>query len=292
MVALSTKPGKPDFRAGLGRDKRLLHLLGALDAAQWRKLGSAEGLGIDDLSPEQRPLFLDFLPDPFGLVKKRMREGNPREIPGEEPIAVDRSAVRMRLCRAIDLLLMGKDDERSNRSVRSLYPQPEGTELFEAARAGYEDMSPAAVFGRLLRRTIPSRPKPGDLPFDAPALSGSISLAGAATVGDLVARAQWPARGSYSIDLMARAQGKCILQNYTYRGDSKPGYPHYHNRPRGSRAIAVYLTRPLADWDGVVLDLSGMPVDTALPLLEGLAPAGQNPPDNAKKWLNYPYEPK
>ncbi len=189
MVVLNTRPGRPDFRAGLGRDKRLLHLLGSLDAGQWSKLGGAEGLGMGDLTPEQRPLFLAFLPDPFRVARVRKSDGWLRKIPEEEPVTVDPGAVRMRLRRAADLLLPGKDDEMSNLLVRSLYPQPEGAEFFEVARAGYEDRSPPDAFGRALRRTVRSRPKPGHLAFDAPELSAPIGLNGAATAGDLVARA-------------------------------------------------------------------------------------------------------
>lgn len=75
MAVLNPEPMPVERYAQLGRSRAFYLLLGSLTAAQWRQIGSPQGLGMESLSAEQRPLFRAVLPDPF-VVKSVVASGN------------------------------------------------------------------------------------------------------------------------------------------------------------------------------------------------------------------------
>ena len=167
--------------------------------AQWRLLGSARGLGIGDVEGQQRRLFAAALPDPFPLQKSRMYAGHTSSGNGEKPLVLSpqqRLATRLRLHRAAELTLATADGKGGMRldNLRSARPGlADDTETFTMGReTGEEHLSD--VYGVRLWDEVPSRPKPGHLAFEIPALNAMAPLAGAGTVGDLVRLAATSAR--------------------------------------------------------------------------------------------------
>jgi hypothetical protein len=57
MVVLNTRPGTPDLLAGMSRDQAMHRFAASLSEAQWRALGSPQGLGMGDLSPSSARSF-------------------------------------------------------------------------------------------------------------------------------------------------------------------------------------------------------------------------------------------
>ena len=176
--------GKPDLTAGLDHDQQFLLLLSTLTPDQWGKIGGAGGLGASDLGPEQRPVFFSLVPQPL-----RLRETPPDEPASGPPITLtpeQRATARLRLNRSAEFLLSSTDPNQPGTSAGLLFGPRTPARFFLDRTPDYH--LPPDRFGRTLRRTVPNRPKPGDLAFDAPALQSFVPLNGAETLGDLVVR--------------------------------------------------------------------------------------------------------
>ncbi len=192
MTVLNTKPGKPDLTTGLAREERLRLFQSLLTASQWRLLGSASGIGLNDLrTDDQRALFQSLLPQPF-QVRKAI---SGREFENEKPVALsaaERAGVRLRLNRVVAFWLPSAN--RVNHVVKH-ETGVFGPSGVEGHYVFSEPAAPAAgTYGVALTQEAPNRLKPGHLPFDTPALASTVSLADAATVGDMVKRVGQAAR--------------------------------------------------------------------------------------------------
>ncbi len=188
MVVLNANPGVPNLYAGMQRGQMVKLLMASLTPDQWRALGSAQGMGISDLSREQQPLFLALLPEPFALANFKMDNGHQiRQREKDVTLSPEqRAGVHLRV----------------NRVAETYLPQPGGTfglppdlpyhalvsdtELFKLANAS--NPAPTAAFGIPLRTEVPNRLKSSALAFDSPAMKRPVSLSAAKNVGDLVQR--------------------------------------------------------------------------------------------------------
>jgi hypothetical protein len=188
MVVLNARPGRPDPYAGLQRNQKVKLLMASLTPAQWRALGSAQGLGMGDLSQEQQPLFLSLLPEPFALDNYKMQNGDKLSQHDKNVVLTpqQRSSVHLRVNRAVEMYLPRGNGNFEFPPDLQYYALPDGTEFFTLAHVN--PSSPASAFGVTLRTEVPNRLKPGALAFDAPMLNVPVSLTGAKTVGDLVQR--------------------------------------------------------------------------------------------------------
>jgi hypothetical protein len=192
MVVFNTNPAKPDLFAGVQRGEKQRMFHASLSAAQWRLLGSEQGIGMGDLTPPQRALFLSLLPDPFRLQKVKAMGGGGWSMEGDPQKNLvtlspeQRAGVRLRVNRAVSMALPSADD--SNRFYGAgVGSRPDGTEFFTLLNRDYYQRPDA--YGVTIRQEVPSRLKPGHLAFDAPALQASVPLGGdVKTIGDLVAR--------------------------------------------------------------------------------------------------------
>ncbi|MBC8102204.1 MAG: hypothetical protein H7Z41_06425, partial [Cytophagales bacterium] len=189
MVVLNTKPGKPDYFAALQRSEKLRMLQASLTAAQWRLIGSKEGLGVGDLTSEQKSLFLSFLPDPMNVNKVRVaggggwtsnRDSKPMILSGDQ-----RSSVRLHISRIAQFSLP-LEGVQYRHTVSS---DMEGTEFgILSSRGDDNDSDQGKLFGQQIRNEVPSRLKPQQINFDSPALQVGIAIAGMKTVGEAVER--------------------------------------------------------------------------------------------------------
>ena len=173
-----------------------LHLLeSTLTAAQWRQLGSPQGLGAGDLEREQRDLFLSFLPQPFALLPTRAVSDlstapNPPDAMAILPESV-RSSVRLTLSRSLSWTFL---TERPGGMVGMGRPTvPQAAPAYRLTGSGllFGGFSPNGnvdVFGARLRENVPSRLKPGQLPWDWSVLQTRIAVQERETVGELIRR--------------------------------------------------------------------------------------------------------
>lgn len=187
---------------------------------------STRGLGLADLEGEQRDLFLAFLPERLFVrtVQTAERELAPEGALRRVIAVLSQSAVgadalrgaRLHMSRRVVSLVAiaettgpflplhgvlaedkdGDDDkpvrrEVSERPFEPLHASPEPDEDFDATRTAATAARPTteSAFGTVVRQTIPSRPKAGQINFAAPALDKPMLLADAKTLGELVQRA-------------------------------------------------------------------------------------------------------
>lgn len=186
MVVLNTRPGKPDPYAGMSRSQKLKLLMASLTPKQWEVLGSAQGLGVGDLSGEQQPLFLSFLPEAFALNSYKMENGiklsqRDKNVPLSP---AQRAEVHIRVNRAVEMYLPQPNGSFGLPPDLQYYALANGTEFFTLANTSLR----AAPYGASLRAEVPNRPKPTALAFAASTLNASVSLAETKTLGELVQR--------------------------------------------------------------------------------------------------------
>ena len=135
VLAPSPPPGHPRTPApAIGARTpadRLLLLLASLTRGDWRALGSPRGLGLGDLTPEQRAMFLSLLPDPFSIREGHVhRFGSSYYLQGENVsfTTEERAQVRLRLRREVRLVVPEARDAHTARVFA--YLRPEGARVW------------------------------------------------------------------------------------------------------------------------------------------------------------------
>ena len=195
MVVLNTKLGKPDYFADLRRDQKQRLLQASLTAAQWKLLGSDQGLGANDLSGNQRDLFLSTLPDPMRIRKVRIGGASPDQqtvtLAGDQ-----RNTVRLRLSRTTRYSVPMEGETGFRYPLRS---EADGTEYGYLINS-YEENSRDKLYGQQIRTNVPNRLKPQQIDFASPSLQKAIPLTGLKTVGDLMERIRTTTRVSIFAD--------------------------------------------------------------------------------------------
>ncbi|MDQ2798936.1 MAG: hypothetical protein M3Y13_04755, partial [Armatimonadota bacterium] len=163
-------------------------------------LGSAGGLGADDLSDGQRLLFLSLLPEPFCIRKVSVEEGGNRWEDAEARILSPeaREKIRLRLNLASDVLPIPSALGQGMTLLGDRIHQP-GTSfltLDDNAQAEQNTGKTAqTAYGVLLRAEVTNAQKPSDLDFNLAALAAPVALKPEAashtglTVGEIVRRA-------------------------------------------------------------------------------------------------------
>lgn len=196
MTLLRVPPGKPDPLVGMNRTQRARLLQISLTDAQWQQMGSERGIGADDLTPEQRALFLSLLPSPMvfhpgRVVGNGLRFGGPGSEAdrGVTLGEAERAAVRLRINRTTHLASPPlSTDIRTGGETVPIHPHPEGAKLY--ALMGDHDAGERERLQNAQRfqEVVPSRRKPGHLDVRSPSLDPLVSLEGAKTLGDLIRR--------------------------------------------------------------------------------------------------------
>ncbi len=232
MEVLATRLPEPDGLAFLSPSERIMVLGSTLTDTQWKKLGSANGLGISDLDKKQRHLFLGLLPDTLTLQYSGER---PSGQPYPQPVRLSPSDIRnirLRATRRLDWSFgaVGQPDWRMQIGVGPEPTLPGAAPYRLGALRGQDEgglgysMSDSLLYGVKMREVVPSKLKPGQLPFDWSVLTVPVAFGEAKTVGDLVAAT-------------AKATGAALYCD-----------PRYRNLPvyfRGNGAQAGDLCRAL-----------------------------------------------
>ena len=200
VAPLYQPPARPSTPAATGNP--LLTLLDLLSDAQLKRVGSAQGLGLADLtSPEQQDAFQRLVPDPLAY-RKALAAGSGYSSSGESiPVSAgERSQVRLRILQRSQLSLLAAANGGRMRQARDLGSQPYGTPFL--ALAEREDLPRRAETP--LRTGLPNRLKPSDLAFEAPALQHPLPLDGIHTVDALVEACGASAQLELHVDLAYR----------------------------------------------------------------------------------------
>lgn len=182
VAPLYQPPARPSTPVASGNP--LLTLLDLLSDSQLKRVGSAQGLGLADLtSPEQQDAFQRLVPEPMAY-RKALASGSGYSSSGESiPLSAgERTQVRLRILQRSQLSLLATAQGGRMRQARDLGSQPYGTPFL--ALAEREDFPRRAETP--LRVGLPNRLKPSELAFDAPALQHAVPLDGIHTVGALV----------------------------------------------------------------------------------------------------------
>ena len=184
MTVLTTKPGEPAAFEDMPRHEALKLLLGSLSAVQWQALTSATGLGASDLFEGSQTAYFALLFPTGNLI------AIPQFVPNGSAEMInltgeDFRAVRLRLGRQmqIDIPL----ENQKNNSQQFSAAQSLGKIRYSVQEAGSRPPQDT-TYGVTLRQTLPNYPKEADLDYHSAALDQTVSLAGVATVGDLIAR--------------------------------------------------------------------------------------------------------
>ena len=135
MVVLNAQPGRPNPYAGLPRSQKVKLLMASLTPAQWRTMGSPQGLGMADLTQEQQPLFLSLLPEPFALNNYKMQDGSKLSQHGKDVVLTpqQRAGVHLRVNRAAEMYLPQGNGSFGFPPDLQYYGLTNGTEFFTLA---------------------------------------------------------------------------------------------------------------------------------------------------------------
>ena len=207
MPVIAAHPGKPDPFAGMGANERLTLFQSTLSPEQWKLFGAASGIGANDLTDDQRPLFAGLIPASFTRHSLRPSPAGTGYVPDKEskPQTVPGETVRLRAVRRLTFRFWetvdGKKETTCASNVAEAFPGQknktfsdgaEGIEMLdsdERTKEIGEKPEGLLAFGKTLIASAPSRLKPGQLPMDTPALDGRVALhAGVETVGALLKR--------------------------------------------------------------------------------------------------------
>lgn len=185
MDLLALPTGPPEAAVTWERADTLTRLLTTLDTAQWARLTSAQGLGATDLQPEQLPLLQRLV----GRITQCWRSTPTNTFVDEAELSErERAALRIQLSRVLQLGVPAVTEDDPDADVHYLY-SPERYLPQQSTWHIGESASP-----NLLVRRVPAKPKASELSESLLGLERLVSLEGAATLGELLARVSRAAR--------------------------------------------------------------------------------------------------
>ena len=197
MQVIEDRPGTPDPYARLKPEERLRVLLSLFSEDQWKRAGSASGIGLEDLNDNQRQLFMGLLPMAISVQRNLLVAGNePISIiyePQGDPQQEDPAATHLRLNRKVSFSFSkaGTDDYGYEGGIDP-GPGDKVTTLIQGRDVrgdAPDDPDTVKAFGVPIIQTVPSRLKRSQLDFAAPRLRMQIPLDGdLKTLGDLLSR--------------------------------------------------------------------------------------------------------
>ncbi|MES2459861.1 MAG: hypothetical protein V4671_04700 [Armatimonadota bacterium] len=184
-AVINTRPGKANPFSGLNASETLTLLLASFTPAQWQQIGSANGIGMGDLTDDQRLLWTQMMPEKARVTKSTMKPG---EQPGSwnftDPTSTEvrpRETGRLRLSKAVDFSFYkvgAKDTSWGGDPYNSRYKDGAAVynlSSFSDRRAG---ALPNSAYGVQLVSPQATRLKSGAVDFAAPGLNVPISLTG------------------------------------------------------------------------------------------------------------------
>ena len=183
MTVINTKPGQANPFGNLSGGESLKLLLGTFSKAQWQIAGSAAGLGINDLTDDQKPLWGQIMPEEAHVDKSTVRKSDqPNSWTYADTTSTDvhpRDTARLRLSKTINFAFyktgakeigwgddpyMNLKDGNTHYDLPGFNDKPKGT-------------LPNSAYGVQLLTQSPVRAKTGSLDFAAPSLDKIVVFA-------------------------------------------------------------------------------------------------------------------
>ncbi len=183
-VLLNDNPPAPDLSTGVSSLTGFNMLTAELDDAQWKALTSESGLGLSDLTDDtQRLLFHGLFPQ--GQLWVATQD------PAQEKLPKDQRTDTRNVSNQIDGVRL-----RIRQTSHIYLHDKKGQPMFFSGPAADPSRlhiwHPENRFPRaqnvILRAVVPNTPKSGDLTFSDTKFQQTVSLTGARTVGEIVAR--------------------------------------------------------------------------------------------------------
>ncbi|MBC8140612.1 MAG: hypothetical protein H7Y38_04140 [Armatimonadetes bacterium] len=205
MAVLAKNPPPADPYSDMAFDERFLMMLSKLSRAQWVQATSENGIGLGDMTPEQREIYAGLWGEDGATVTTNRtaprKEGQRyRETTELKKETFNANEVRFRFSRRVSFTFEDAARKRKYGGGTVGYespaePEADGSTLKQYFNqpGGYRrftEEGEAKAYGITLMRYVPNTLKPGDLSLDAPALAAPVMLDGTQkTVGELLAAA-------------------------------------------------------------------------------------------------------
>ncbi len=184
-VLLNDNPGPPDFSVNMNGYTAFKMLLASLDDPQWKLLTSEGGLGLSDLTDDTQKMLFHGL---FYRGQLWVASQNPAQekLPEEQrtdtrDVSSQIEGVRLRLAEKSQIYL----HDKKGKTIYFSGPSAENTPLHTWRPSNLPSTTQNNV---ILRAVVPNTPKSSDLPLADAKFQQTITLTGAKTVGELVAR--------------------------------------------------------------------------------------------------------
>ena len=184
-VLLNDNPGPPDFSVNMNGYTAFKMLLASLDDTQWNMLTSEGGLGLSDLTDDTQKLLFHGL---FFRGQLWIATQDPAlfKLPDDQRtdtrnVSDHIDGVRLRLGQESQIYL----HDKKGKTIFFSGPSADRNRL-RTWRPKYPPL--AAQNNVILRAVVPNTPKPGGLPLSDAKFQPTVSMTGAKTVAELVAR--------------------------------------------------------------------------------------------------------
>lgn len=236
MNLINTRLPKPDPLRGLRRNEKMMLFQALLNDAQWQKLCGEQGLGLGDLSGEQRDLFLALLPNPIRVVQFKPYPGGGSQMvyPGvpegqypSKPMDprmtltdAQRQGIRLRINRKTTMTIPNANSNNQYYGGGAYVDtQSTGEQTWYSLASG-DEYGRKDSYGITIAEKVTSRLKQGNIDFESPSLNPSVSLAELKTVEDLMQRIREATRVEIYADVRV---GKLALGGIGLEGSVRSG---------------------------------------------------------------------
>ena len=183
MTVINTKPGQANPFGNLSGGESLKLLLGTFSKAQWQAAGSAAGIGKNDLTDDQKPLWSQIMPEEARVDKSTLRKSdqpNSWTYADTASTAVHpRDTARLRLSKTVNLAYYKTGAKEIGWGDDPYMNFKDGTTHY--GLSGWSDKPkgtlPNSAYGVQLLTQSPVRAKVGSLDFAAPSLDKTVVFA-------------------------------------------------------------------------------------------------------------------
>jgi hypothetical protein len=172
---------------GLPIESKVVYLMSTLTSAQW-DTATQKGIGLDDLTGEQKAVFLSIIPRPFRYKTYRTVDGAGGMNEAGETVLTDAQANQLRILFSHRLFMEGQRPDKQG-WVGLVMAGNNGLKPDQLVniREPSSTQESTMLFGQLIRKVLPNKLKPSDLNYALPSLDAPVPLAQKATIENVLA---------------------------------------------------------------------------------------------------------
>ncbi len=184
-VLLNTDPGPPDLSVDMSGQSAFQRLAASLDDSQWKALTSSAGLGLSDLTDDTQKMLFHGLFS-HGQLWVASQDPALNKLPADQRtdtrnVSGQIDGVRLRLGQTTRIYI----HDRQGKTIYFSGPPADVTSLHTWHSKAE---APAAQHNVVLRAIVPNTPKSSNLALNDAKFQSTVSLTGARTVAELIAR--------------------------------------------------------------------------------------------------------